>query len=170
MESDLYKFVSTLAKFRTKMGSSLYESKQIERYVDDQFFAFTRGNVSTSCTLRNSYNACECKTAWGSNTYLILQVFVATTNIGGGQSLSRTITYHPYHDGTSEWLYIGHIDCTFYHKCSMHGFDNFTALVNVLNANDRVTVNGGSFSVNIRNGIPVVYTPQHWQEDILMRP
>ena len=43
----------------------------------------------------------------------------------------------------------------------MHGFDNFTALVNVLNANDRVTVNGGSFSVNIRNGIPVVYTPQH---------
>ena len=44
--SDLYKFISTLARFRTKMGSSLYESKQIERYVDDQLYAFTRGNVS----------------------------------------------------------------------------------------------------------------------------
>jgi len=28
------------------------------------------------------------------------QVFVATTNIGSGQSLTRTITYHPYSDGT----------------------------------------------------------------------
>ena len=44
--SDLYKFIGTLSRFRTKMGSSLYESKQIERYVDDQLFAFTRGNVS----------------------------------------------------------------------------------------------------------------------------
>lgn len=44
--SDLYKFISILADFRTQQGSSLYESSQIERYVDDQFFAFTRGIVS----------------------------------------------------------------------------------------------------------------------------
>ena len=44
--SDLYKFISILANFRTQQGSSLYESSQIERYVDDQFFAFTRGTVS----------------------------------------------------------------------------------------------------------------------------
>lgn len=44
--SDLYKFISTLTKFRTSMGSSLYKSKQIQRYVDDQFYAFSRGNVS----------------------------------------------------------------------------------------------------------------------------
>ena len=30
------------------------------------------------------------------------QVFVATTNIGSGQSLSRSITYTPYSDGTSK--------------------------------------------------------------------
>ena len=44
--SDLYKFIGTLSRFRTKMGSGLYKSKQIERYVDDQLYAFTRGNVS----------------------------------------------------------------------------------------------------------------------------
>lgn len=44
--SDLYKFTSQLAKFRAQQGSSLWESKQIERYVNDNFFAFTRGNVS----------------------------------------------------------------------------------------------------------------------------
>ena len=31
-----------------------------------------------------------------------MQVFVATTNIGNGQSLSRTITYQPYPDNTSK--------------------------------------------------------------------
>ena len=62
-----------MAKFRNSVGSSLYTAPQIERYVDDQFFAFSRGNV-----------------------------FIATSNIGGGQSLTRTITYHPFSDGTSK--------------------------------------------------------------------
>ena len=62
-----------MAKFRNSLGSQLYNAQQIERYVDDQFFAFSRGNV-----------------------------LVATTNIGSGQSFTRTITYHPYSDGTSE--------------------------------------------------------------------
>ena len=44
--SDLYLFINTLATFRTEQGSSLYEAAQVERYVDDEFFAFTRGNVS----------------------------------------------------------------------------------------------------------------------------
>lgn len=61
-----------MLKFRSQVGSGIYEAKQVERYVDDQFFAFTRGDV-----------------------------FVATTNVGNGQSLTRTITYHPYSDGTS---------------------------------------------------------------------
>ena len=34
----------------------------------------------------------------------LLQVFVATTNIGSGQGLSRSITYHPYSDGTSKTI------------------------------------------------------------------
>ena len=37
-------------------------------------------------------------------THVFLQVFVATTNIGSGQGLSRSITYHPYSDGTSKTI------------------------------------------------------------------
>ena len=62
-----------MVKFRIKLGSALYNSPQVQRYVDDQFFAFTRGKV-----------------------------FVATSNIGSGQSMTRTITYHPYSDGISK--------------------------------------------------------------------
>lgn len=44
---------------------------QVQRYADDSFYAFTRGNV-----------------------------FVATTNVGSsGQQVVRTITYHPYREG-----------------------------------------------------------------------
>lgn len=69
----LYTSIATMAKFRIKLGSALYNSPQVQRYVDDQFFAFTRGKV-----------------------------FVATSNIGSGQSMTRTITYHPYSDGISK--------------------------------------------------------------------
>ena len=62
-----------MAKFRNSVGASLYEAPHIQRYVDDQFYAFSRGNV-----------------------------FVATSNVGSGQSLTRTITYHPYSDGTGK--------------------------------------------------------------------
>ncbi|CAI8010456.1 hypothetical protein GBAR_LOCUS6895 [Geodia barretti] len=62
-----------------------------------------------------------------------LQVFVATTNIGSGQGLSRSITYHPYSDGTK--------------------------LVNVLDSSDTVTVNGGAFTVTIEGGMPKIYHP-----------
>jgi len=43
--SDLYQLIGTLSKFRAQRGKDLWGSQQIERYVDDQFFAFTRGNV-----------------------------------------------------------------------------------------------------------------------------
>lgn len=43
--SDLYKYISTLTNFRKKVGASMYSSKQVERYVDDQLFAFTRDKV-----------------------------------------------------------------------------------------------------------------------------
>ena len=96
-DSDLYRFISTLSKFRTKMGPRLYESKQVERYVDDNFFAFTRGDkgeVKYNCV-------CICYTSVPFFSYV--QVFVATSNIGEGQSLTRTIMYHPYPDYTSEY-------------------------------------------------------------------
>lgn len=101
---DLYQYISTLVGFRKKAGASLYQAKQVERYVDDQFFAFTRDKL-----------------------------FVATTNIGSGQSLTRTITYHPYSDGT--------------------------ILVNVLDSG-QTTVSGGKFDVNIQNGMPAILYPR----------
>lgn len=51
INSDLYKFISQLANFRNQQGSALWESKQIERYVDDNCYAFTRGNVSVTYIL-----------------------------------------------------------------------------------------------------------------------
>ena len=36
------------------MGSKLYDSEHVERYADDQFYAFTRGNMGevrfSACT------------------------------------------------------------------------------------------------------------------------
>ncbi|XP_019851448.1 PREDICTED: alpha-amylase-like [Amphimedon queenslandica] len=105
----LYKAISIMAKFRNSLGSQLYNAQQIERYVDDQFFAFSRGNV-----------------------------LVATTNLGSGQSFTRTITYHPYSDGTK--------------------------LVNQLDTSDTVVVNNGQFQVNINNGLPKIYYPQSTED------
>ena len=42
----LYMFISTIVKFRVKLGAAVYAVPQVERYVDDEFFAFSRGNVS----------------------------------------------------------------------------------------------------------------------------
>ena len=70
----LFMAISNMTRFRSRIGSSLYSAAQVERYSDDEFFAFTRGDV-----------------------------FVAVTNIGSGGSLTRTITYHPYSEGTSKY-------------------------------------------------------------------
>ena len=43
--NDLFQAVSAMAKFRTSQGPSLYQSPQVERYADKQFYAFTRGTV-----------------------------------------------------------------------------------------------------------------------------
>ena len=84
----LFQYIANMTKFRN--NQSLSKSPQVERYVDDQFFAFTRGNV-----------------------------FVATSNLGTGRTLSRTITYHPYSDGTGEEVL--HIFCMFAKcTCEMH--------------------------------------------------
>ena len=42
----LYVFISTIVKFRVKLGAEVYDAPQVERYVDDEFFAFSRGDVS----------------------------------------------------------------------------------------------------------------------------
>lgn len=45
------------------------------------------------------------------------------------------------------------------HALIQRNFNSVTALVNILDANDKISVVGGSFNVHIRNGLPVVYTP-----------
>lgn len=42
----LYEYIRTIVNFRVNQGAVLYTSSQVERYVDSQFFAFTRGKVS----------------------------------------------------------------------------------------------------------------------------
>lgn len=51
--STIYQLIRKLALFRTQQGSDLWESKQVERYVDDRFFAFTRDKVY--CNYSYSY-------------------------------------------------------------------------------------------------------------------
>jgi len=68
--TDLYKFIQTVITFRK--AQKIQAEPQVQRYSDDQFYAFTRGNV-----------------------------FVALTNVGAnGQQIVRNITFHPYDNGT----------------------------------------------------------------------
>jgi len=68
-ESELYQFIKTVINYRKK--AQLWNSPQIQRYVDDNFYAFTRNDT-----------------------------FVALTNGGSGQNgVQVSITYHPYKNG-----------------------------------------------------------------------
>jgi alpha-amylase len=102
--SGLGSFITTLTGFRKQV--QLWDAgAQVQRYADDTFYAFTRGDT-----------------------------FVALTNAGqGGQTQSRTITYHPYPDGQK--------------------------LCNLFNPSDCVVVEGGAFTVQLVNGAPKVYDP-----------
>ncbi|KAF6020343.1 hypothetical protein EB796_021315 [Bugula neritina] len=70
---DMFKFISSVAKFRNGLGSEFYESQQNEKWADDSFYAFTRGTNQ--------------------------EVLVATTNQGSGSTQQRTIPNLPYSDG-----------------------------------------------------------------------
>jgi alpha-amylase len=41
--SDMYKYIRTLVTFR--INQSLWTKPQVQRYSDDNFYAFTRGNI-----------------------------------------------------------------------------------------------------------------------------
>lgn len=49
----MYKFVSTLVKLRT--SQRLWEKKQVQRFADDHFYAFTRGNILALFTNTDQY-------------------------------------------------------------------------------------------------------------------
>ena len=67
--AELYQFISKLVHHRKNKG--LHNENMVERYIDDNFYAFTMG-----------------------------QTLVTLTNGGGGQyQLDRSITYHDYGEG-----------------------------------------------------------------------
>eukprot|EP00029_Vermamoeba_vermiformis_P005603 TRINITY_DN1998_c0_g1_i1.p1 TRINITY_DN1998_c0_g1~~TRINITY_DN1998_c0_g1_i1.p1 ORF type:complete len:471 (-),score=85.46 TRINITY_DN1998_c0_g1_i1:52-1464(-) len=67
--TDLYTHIKTLVAFRKQ--AQLWNYDQVQRYADDNFYAYTRD-----------------------------QYFVALTNVGqNGNQIVRTITYHPYKNG-----------------------------------------------------------------------
>lgn len=98
---ELYKFIKTL--LATRASTSYYNEEQIQRYADDDFYAFTRGKV-----------------------------FAAFTN--KDYQVSRSITYHPYTDGTR--------------------------LCNIFNPSDCVTVSNKIFQVILSNGETKILVPQ----------
>lgn len=67
----MYKFISQVNHFRNGLGNDFFEAKQLEKWADDTFYAFTRGNV-----------------------------LVALTNQGSGSTQQRTIPNLPFSDGT----------------------------------------------------------------------
>lgn len=67
-EHELYKWMAPIVNYRK--SKSFRELEHIERYVNDVFYAFSRGST-----------------------------FIALTNKGSGNDVQINITYHPYQDG-----------------------------------------------------------------------
>ena len=86
--SDTYKMVKFLNDFRN--NNQIWNLPQVQRYADDQFYAFTRG-----------------------------EFFFAFTN--QDYDFSRSITYHPYSQGTR--------------------------LCNIYDKNDNATVDNNQFTI-----------------------
>jgi len=99
--SEMYQYLATINKFRKQTNFAQYD--QVQRYSDDNFYAFTRGNY-----------------------------FFAFTNTQTTQV--RTITYHPYPNGT--------------------------ILCNIFWATDCVVVLGGQFKVTLNNGESKFFNPK----------
>eukprot|EP01105_Mastigella_eilhardi_P022845 TRINITY_DN5695_c0_g1_i4.p1 TRINITY_DN5695_c0_g1~~TRINITY_DN5695_c0_g1_i4.p1 ORF type:complete len:465 (-),score=111.83 TRINITY_DN5695_c0_g1_i4:1092-2486(-) len=103
-QTDLYSYIRNVINFRKQVEAWAYP--QVQRYADNHFYAFTRGDT-----------------------------FVALTNGGYGQgSLTRTITYHPYSNGTK--------------------------LCDIFWPNDCVAVTNGKFDVTLLHGEAKIFTPK----------
>lgn len=103
--TDLYQEVAIVNNLRKTY--QFWNNPYVERYVDDSFLAYTRGDV-----------------------------FVALTNTHN--TIKRTITYHPYSDGTT--------------------------LCNVFYSGDCVKVQNGSFEVDLLNAEVKIFVPSYGSE------
>jgi len=105
-ETDIYRMLKTINNFRKSTQYQKYD--QVQRYSDDQVYAFTRGDHFFAFTNTHDYH-------------------------------SRTITYHPYPEGT--------------------------VLCNIFHREDCVEVKNGEFPVVLINGEFKVFTPQSDREE-----
>eukprot|EP00026_Physarum_polycephalum_P007939 Phypoly_transcript_08011.p1 GENE.Phypoly_transcript_08011~~Phypoly_transcript_08011.p1 ORF type:complete len:464 (+),score=43.48 Phypoly_transcript_08011:118-1509(+) len=81
MSNPLFTLIATLIKYRK--SAQVWNYPQVQRYADDQFYAFTRGNT-----------------------------FVALTNGGSNQGqITRNITFHPYSNGQKLCNIFYSMDC-----------------------------------------------------------
>lgn len=99
-DNEFYQLIKTVNKFRKE--TEFYKHEQIQRYADDAFYAFTRGEHLFAFTTSHEYQ-------------------------------SRTITYHPYSEGTK--------------------------LCNVLHPKDCVEVTNGEIPVVLINGEFKIFSP-----------
>lgn len=137
----LAELIQTLNRLASNLTSDV---SQVQRYADDQFYAYTRGDTAAA-------------------------MFVALTNVGSaGSPVSRTITYHPYPDGTV--LCNGLADTP---VPALRGvpdssagrtpsavFATLAGLHTPAAATDCVTVTNSRFMVTLLNGEAKVYLPQ----------
>lgn len=105
-DSEMYDFLRTLNEFRK--NTKFYEHDQIERYADDTFYAFSRGEY----------------------------LFAFTNSM---ETQERTITFHPYEEGT--WL------------------------CNAFNNKDCVQVVDGEFKVSISNKDTKILYPKKEEDN-----
>ena len=81
-DTDMYTLIKLVNTHRSKVGA--WKETQVQRYVDDEFYAFTRGNS-----------------------------LVCLTNQGSNKNTLKTISYHPYAPGTKicNIMYPDNTDC-----------------------------------------------------------
>ena len=126
-KTDMYVLIQTILKCRTDL--KLWGESQVERYLDDEFFAFTRGNA-----------------------------LVLLTNQGSGKNIQRTITYHPYSAGTKicNIFYADNSDCITIGGGQEDAAVGRRRLGGTANTQD---VGGISFGIYLASGESKIYVP-----------
>ena len=125
--TDMYVLIQTILKYRTSL--KLWGEDQVERYLDDEFLAFTRGNA-----------------------------LVLLTNQGSGKNIQRTITYHPYAAGTKicNIFYADNSDCV---TIGGGQEGNALGRRRLGGSANTQGVGGISFGIYLANGESKIYVP-----------
>ena len=130
-QTEMYVLIQTILKYRAKM--KLWQENQVERYLDDEFLAFTRGDA-----------------------------LVLVTNQGSNKNIQRTITYHPYAAGTKicNIFYADNSDCiTIGSGSSSSDTVKRIGRLGEKSNNKNENENGISFGIYLAKGESKIYVP-----------